>query len=115
MMIETVHEGIRYTLSNENLNINDKVYPIGDGRCLPDGGWILHGLDFRDFKSGFPNDPHILLDLNYDNGRQGKAYQVRTDHGYGPIEIYYKIVKKEEHVKVKEHMFGGSYEWVEIK
>jgi hypothetical protein len=114
MKIEKVHEKIRYTLSNENLKVGDEVYPIARGRCLDDGGWILHELDFRDFMSGFPNEPHIIEDLNYDNGRQGKPYQVRTDKGYSPIECYYKIIKLEEHIKVKDSMFGGSYEWVEI-
>lgn len=114
MKIEKVHDGIRYTFSNENLKVNDEVFPIAHGRCLDDGGWILHGLDFRDFMSGFPNEPHIIIDLNYDNGRQGKPYQVRTNNGYSPIECYYKIIKMEQHVKVMDHMFGGSYEWVEM-
>jgi hypothetical protein len=114
MKIEKVHEKNRYTLSNENLKVGDEVYPIARGRCLDDGGWILHELDFRDFMSGFPNEPHIIEDLNYDNGRQGKPYQVRTNNGYSPIESYFKIIKMEEKIKVKESMFGGSYEWVEI-
>lgn len=113
MKIEKVHNKIRYTLSNENLKVNDEVYPIARGRCLDDGGWILHELDFRDFISGL-NEPHIIKDLNYDNGRQGKAYQVRTDKGYSPIERYFKIIKMEEQIKVRESMFGGSYEWIEI-
>ena len=64
--------------------------------------------------SGFPNEPHIIKDLNYDNGRQGKPYQIRTNNGYSPIECYFKIIKMEEKIKVRESMFGGSYEWVEI-
>mgnify|MGYP006995565002 CR=1 FL=1 len=115
MKIEIVHEKIRYTLSNENLKVDDEVYPIARGRCLDDGGWILHELDFRDFMSGFPNEPHIIMDLNYDNGRQGKPYQVRTDKGYSPIECYYKIIGTEIQVKVRESIFGGSYEWVETE
>ncbi len=63
--------------------------------------------------SGFPNEPHIILDLNYDNGKQSKAYQVRTNNGYSPIECYFKIIKIEEKIKVKESIFGGSYEWIE--
>jgi hypothetical protein len=120
MKIEKVYNNIRYTLSNEDLQVGDKVYPIARGRCLDGGGWILHDIDFRDFSSGFPDEPHTILDLNYDNGRQmpefflGKSYQVRTNYGYSNIESYYKIIKREEHVKVKESMFGGYYEWVEI-
>lgn len=114
MKIEKVYNKIRYTLSNENLKVGDEVFPIANGRCLDGGGWILHDLDFRDFMSGFPDEPHIIIDLNY-NGRQGKAYQVRTDKGYSPIERYYKIVKLEKRIKVRDSIFGGSYEWVEIE
>jgi hypothetical protein len=115
MKIEKVHNNIRYTLSNENLQVSDEVYPVANGRCLDDGGWILHEFDFRDFMSGFPDEPHIIMDLNYDNGSQGKVYQVRTDKGYSPIERYYKTIKMEEHVKVSENIFGGTYEWREIE
>jgi hypothetical protein len=114
MKVETVHDGIRYTLSNDKLRVGDKVFGIGWGRCLDDGGWILHNLDYREVMSGFPNDPCTIKNLNYDNGRQSKAYQVQTDRGFGPIESYYKIVKMEEQIKVKESMFGGTWEWVEI-
>ena len=70
LVVVKVHEKIRYTLSNENLKVGDEVYPIAIGRCLDDGGWILHELDFRGFMSGFPNEPHIIKNLNHDNGRQ---------------------------------------------
>lgn len=112
MKIEHVFNKIRYTLTNENLNVGDKVYPIAQGRCLDDGGWILHGLDFRDFMSGFPNEPHTIEDLNYS---KSKPYQVRTDKGFSPIESYYKIIKKEQNELIREDIFGGTYEWVEIK
>jgi hypothetical protein len=115
MNIEHVFDKVRYTLTNECLKVGDKVYPIARGRCLDDDGWVLHDLDYRDFMSGFPYEPHTIEDLNYDNGKQGKAYQVRTDMGFSPIECYYKIIKKEQKKLVKEHIFGGSYEWAEIE
>jgi uncharacterized protein (DUF2249 family) len=121
MIIEHYHNKLRYTLSNDNLEVGDEVYPIANGRCLDDDGWILHNFDFRDFMCGFPDEPHIIKDLNYDNGRQGKPYQVRTDHGHSPIECYYKIIKIEERI-VEYHDFGPNGlkltkrdEWVEIK
>lgn len=120
MILEHYHNKLRYTLSNDNLKLKDKVYPIADGRCLQNGGWILHGFDFRDFCSGFPDEPHIIADLNYDNNRQGKSHQVRTDKGYDPIEQYYKIIKIEERI-IKHHEAGPSGlrlikrdEWVKI-
>ena len=120
MLVETVHEGIRYTLCNDNLKVNDEVFPIASGRCLDDGGWVLHKIEFESknfecfYPSGFPNEPHIILDLNYDNGKQGKPYQVRTNCGFSPIECYYKIIKKEQQIKVSDSIFGGSYEWVKL-
>ena len=117
MKIERYHEGIRYTLSNDDLKVGDKVYPIGNGRCLDDGGWILHNLDYRDFMSGFPEEPHTMLDLNYDNGKQGKAYETRTDHGYGPKESYYKIVKKEKRKEIEQipgQLHRSSFDWEDV-
>lgn len=115
MKVEKVHNKVRYTLSNENLNVGDEVFPIARGRCLPDGGWILHNFDFRDFMSGFPDEPHIIKDLNYASGVNGKKTHIRTDKGYSHRDCYFKIVKVEEHIKVKETVFGGSYEWVDVK
>jgi hypothetical protein len=115
MKVEKVVDKIRYTLSNDNLKEGDKVYPIASGRCTEDGGWILHNYDFRDFCTGFPNEPHTIVDLNFGNGNQGKAYEVRTDMGFSPIERYYKIVKKEENVEVKHSTYRTTREWVEIK
>jgi hypothetical protein len=110
MKIEKVHEKIRYTLSNENLKVGDEVYPIAIGRCLDDGGWILHELDFRDFMSGFPNEPHIIKNLNYDNGRQGKPYQVKTDKGYSVKAGGYITVTFQTSVNPKG-LFAGRYQY----
>jgi hypothetical protein len=110
MKIEKVHNGIRYTLSNENLAVGDKVYPIAWGRCLDGGDWIFHELNFNNACSGFPDEPHTILDLHYSDY---KPEQIRTDMGYSPIECYYKIIKMEKH---EEYMTGRwkSYRWVEI-
>jgi len=123
MVIERCVDGIRYTLSNEGLTNGDKVYPIANGRCTDDGGWILHGFIFDDpienkygFRiSGFPDEPHTIIDLNHSTY---KPYQVRTDYGYGPIEIYYKIIKKEKRI-IHEIPTRGPLkltktEWVEF-
>lgn len=93
MKIEQVFEGIRYTLSNDNLKIHDEVFPIGRGRCLDDETWILSKLDYRDFMSGFPLKPHTIKDLDYS---EYKPYEIQTSHGFGPVETYYKIIKQEK-------------------
>ncbi|NMC57889.1 MAG: hypothetical protein GYA51_00625 [Candidatus Methanofastidiosa archaeon] len=110
MKIEKHHNGIRYTLSNENLAVGDKVYPIAWGRCLDDGGWILHDFDFKVSCSGFPNEPHTILDLHHSDY---KPYEVRTNMGYSPIECYYKIVKMEKQ-ETEPKRFGLT-KWVEIE
>ena len=108
MITEYVHKGIRYTFSNENIQVGDKVFPIAHGRCLDGGGWILHG--FR-YLSGFPDEPHTILDLHHSDY---KPYQVHTDHGYGPVEIYYKIIKKEKQVQERPESMFKTYKWTEI-
>jgi len=112
MKVEKVHGEIRYTLSNEDLKESDKVFPIAHGRCLGGDEWILHNFDFRDFMSGFPNEPHIILNLKYDASY--KPYEIRTNHGYSPRECYYKIIKREKQVEVIRGSLFKSYEWVEI-
>ena len=109
MNIEKVYDGIRYTLSNDNLQEGDKVYSIANGRCMDNDEWVLHGFDFRMVVSGFPDEPQIIMDLNHSNY---KPYQVHTDHGYSPIECYYKIIKKEE--KVTSNKMFSSSTWEEI-
>jgi hypothetical protein len=111
MNIEKVLNGRRYTLSNDNLQVNDKVYPVANGRCFGKDEWILHGFDFKEHSSGFLNDPHTIIDLNHSNY---KPYQVRTSHGYGPIETYYKVIKVEKHVEKDPNARFISYEWIEI-
>lgn len=116
MKIENVCNGIRYTLTNDGLEVNDEVFPIGNGRCLDDGSWILHYLEFdkyhyTDFETDYPHTPHIILDLNHSDY---KPHQIRTNHGYGPIESYYKIIKKERQVEKGSGVLK-SHEWEEFK
>lgn len=111
MLVEKYLNGTRYTLSNEGLAVGDEVYPIARGRSLEDGGWILHEFDYSESCSGFPDEPHVIVDLDYSTY---KPYQIRTDHGYGPIELYYKIIKIERQIEKKTGGLFKSYEWVEV-
>lgn len=110
MKTEKVHNGIRFTLSNENLAVGDKVYPIAWGRCLDGGDWIFHNYDYSFACSSFPTEPHTILDLHHSDY---KPYQVRTKEGFGPIEIYYKIIKMEKQ-ETEPKRFGLT-KWVEIE
>jgi len=88
MIIQHTYKGIDYILSNENLKVGDRVFPISRGRTWNDKH-IHYEYDFRDFMCGFPDEPHIILDLNY--SKNYKPYEIHTDHGFGPVEMYYKI------------------------
>lgn len=115
MEIEKYLNKVRYTLSNENLEVGDQVFPIGRGRIREDGKFILHNLDFTDYMSGFPDEPHTILDLNHSGY---KPYEVRTDHGYSPKESFFKIIKKEKHIVEWSKKDGCKFKtinkWAEI-
>lgn len=102
MKIEHYHNGIRYTLSNENLEEGNPVFPIASGRVLDDGSWILHEFKFENYCTGFPDEPHIIKNLHYSDS---KPEEVLTNMGYGPVETYYKIIKKEVKVKNPDGKF----------
>lgn len=110
MKIETVHNNIRYTLSNDNLKVGDSVYPIAKGRVVNNNEFIYHNFDFSESMSGFPDDPDIIEDLNYS---EYKPYEVRTDNGWSPKESYFKIIKKEKQIELDRGKFK-SYKWVNI-
>jgi hypothetical protein len=79
-------DGQYHLLTNKGLQTGDRVFPMTRG--WNDGSLYyvigLNGLEI----SGFPNDPHIILDLHY-NG--SKSYEVQTDRGWGPMESYFKL------------------------
>ena len=83
------YKGNQYTLSNENLSNGDQVFPISNG-TTKDGTYKHERFDFRDFMSGWPDEPHTILNTNHDP--KYKPYQTRTSHGYGPIEMYFKVI-----------------------
>jgi hypothetical protein len=66
--------------SNENLQVGDLVYPI----YTP----ALKSF-FLDCMSGYPDEPHTIKQLKRS---EYKPYETSTSHGYGPEEIYFKII-----------------------
>ena len=99
MKVEKLLDDYRYTLTNEGLKKGDRVYSILNGRVQDDGTFIIHDIEFESRyvdglnTSGFPDEPHTIENLAHSDY---KPYQVRTDHGYGPIEKYFKIEKIEK-------------------
>jgi len=91
--MQTTHtyNGKIYTLSNEGLVEGDKVFPISFGTT--ENGIFTHEY-FKFFEwDYFPDDPHTIEDLYYSDF---KPYEIKTDHGFGPIEKYYKIISIED-------------------
>jgi hypothetical protein len=86
-----------YIFSNEGLAVGDQVFPIVDSQLIG-SVWCLTGLrlrsgmqsDEKEYCTGFPNDPHTILNLNHSDDR---SHEVRTTHGYGPVEGYFRLVK----------------------
>lgn len=74
--------------SNEDLKEGDEVFLLGVG-YIEDGVFNLVSVNlFPECATGFPNNPHKIIDLNYSSG----SYQVKTDKGYGSKECYFKIL-----------------------
>lgn len=111
MKIEEHFEGFRIRLSNENLIVGDEVYPIARGRHLDDGTFLLHELDFRDFMSGFPHEPHVVESF-YSDGKNDCCDNIRTNHGYSPAIVYFKIIKIEKQIELPSKFFR-RFEWIE--
>jgi hypothetical protein len=107
MEIEHVHErDIRYTLSNDNLQVGDKVYPIAMGRCRDDGSWVLHEFNWEGYMCGFPNEPHTIIEFKPNMYDSDKYRDVRTDYGSSPEYCYYKVIKKERQEKENDRVFS---------
>jgi len=87
MKINYIYKGKEYQLTNENLKVGDSVFPISYGK-VTDGSYKHCKFDFRNHISGFPDDSHTIIDLHYSDD---KSYEVRTDHGFSPVECYFKI------------------------
>jgi len=112
MNVEHVHNGIRYTLSNDNLKVGDEVFPIAWGRRLDETNWILHNIDYRYEASGFPNDPHIIKEIKK---IKKIPYEIVTEKGYSHYKCYFKIIKKEIQIIEDEKAYFISYKWIEIE
>ncbi len=80
--------GKEVTLTNEGLKDGDKVFPISYGSTATKK-YVHRQFDFRDFMSGWPNEPHTIQEFYMDD----EVRYVRTDCGYSPEECYFKIVE----------------------
>jgi hypothetical protein len=97
MKVTHKYNGKVYTLTNENLQVGDKVYGISWGKVTGDkyDHWYF---DWRNVVSGWKSEPHTIVDLHYSDY---KPYEVHTDHGYSPVECYFKILYVEPILKMQ--------------
>jgi hypothetical protein len=78
--------GSFHLLTNTGIQPGDRVYPLTHGW---NDGQAYYVMGLHDPKmAGFPDHPHIVLDMNYGGS---KSYEVQTDKGYGPRECYFKM------------------------
>ena len=97
MIVKHKYNGKEYTLSNEDLKVGDKVYSISKG-IIKDGKHVHENFDFKNVMSGWKSEPHTILDLHYSNY---PPYEVHTDHGFGCVEQYFKILYIEPILKLR--------------
>lgn len=110
MKVEKVHEGVRYTLSNECHKQGELVYPIAWGRQTNDG-WILHDFKWKDTFSDFPNNPHTVKKVEK---VKPKEINVVTNFGYCFHDSYFKIIKVERQVEIDPDTRFPRWEWQEF-
>jgi hypothetical protein len=94
MKLKVTYNGITYHLTNSGLKVGDEVFPISEGHIDEDNKYVHTGIWLTEYfdgslMSGLPDDPHIIEDLHHSDD---KAYEVRTQKGFGPIEEYFKII-----------------------
>lgn len=96
MKVEITHNDITYHLTNSGLKVGDKVFPVSeghtkDGKYIHTGIWLTEYFTNGQLMCGLPDEPHTIQDLDYSDD---KAYQIRTDKEFGPVEEYFKIIKQ---------------------
>jgi hypothetical protein len=90
MNIAIFNKGMKPSLlTNENLQVGDKVFPLTHGYNNGAKYFVVE-IDTSKHCSGWPDEPHTILQLEYS---KTKAYEIRTDHGYGPRESYFKLIE----------------------
>ena len=79
--------GKEVTLTNEGLEVGDKVFGISSGTTAS-GKYVHLEYNFSEAVSGWHNRPATIKEF-YEDSR-GIKY-LRTDKGYSPVECYFKI------------------------
>jgi len=92
MKLVIYSEERKYLLSNKNIDLGDRVYPMTNGQIINEDYYVNEVLH-EDNRTGFPDDPHIIKDLDYSGD---KRYEVITNKGYGPREKFFRIVATKE-------------------
>lgn len=93
MILTVTYNGKTYRLTNVGLKVGDEVFPISEGH-IKDNEYIHTGIwsteyEPGDLMCGLPDEPHIIEDLHHSDD---KAYEIRTDMGFGTVESYFKLI-----------------------
>lgn len=84
-------------LTNENLQVGDKVFPALHTYHNNGKVYVLDVMINKKDKTmveactGWPNDPHIVTEFYIENG----ITFIRTNKGYSPAYKYFKVMNQE--------------------
>ena len=86
------YEKVKLFICTTDIKVGDKTFPFLRGHCddIEKGPFNEKiNWDTKDFMSGWPDDPHIIENLNYDDY---KPYRISTDKGFGSPGRYIKVI-----------------------
>ena len=98
MKILHIYNDCQYMLSNDDLKLGDKVYPISYGKVV-NNIYIHKGFDYSVVLSGFPHEPHTVIEINYSDDI---GYKLRTNKGFGVPEQYFKVIANISVTEIKD-------------
>jgi hypothetical protein len=76
--------------SNENIKVDDLVYPLVWSHVVGNDVYVtsILSLEAEDAgMTGWPDNPHKIINLNHTDYM---PYKIHTDHGGGPEGHYFK-------------------------
>ena len=87
--------GVFHLLSNKNLKIGDKVFPLTTGYTHHGKYYVLDTCNYHNNSysllacTGWPDQPHTIISLFQEDGLP----RIQTDKGEGPAACYFKEIK----------------------
>ena len=95
-----ISNGVYPKLTNEGIRVGDEVFPCISGYQMDGQFYVMDINTTRHWNTpemmlactGWPSEPHTVVEFY--NDESGLRY-IRTDKGYSPAEVYFKVIKQE--------------------